>query len=216
MNTIKLISGDQNICYTPSKVLCIGRNYVDHIKELGNEVPDEMVVFIKPNSAITTSVNSHHLSEQLHYEGELCFLYEQGRFVAIGFGLDLTKRAQQSVLKGKGLPWERAKAFDGAAVLSDFVLIENNETHFNLSLSINNDIKQSGGTSLMMYQPETILKELQRFTTLEDGDVVMTGTPKGVGVINTGDHFEALVTVSEESQQSAENKVLLACEWVAK
>jgi 2-keto-4-pentenoate hydratase/2-oxohepta-3-ene-1,7-dioic acid hydratase in catechol pathway len=91
----------------PSKIICIGRNYVDHIAELGNEVPDEMVVFIKPNSSIAEQLSSYH-DEPLHYEGELCFVYQLGRFSAVGFGLDLTKRQLQSKLKAKGLPWERA------------------------------------------------------------------------------------------------------------
>ena len=216
MKTINVKSPQQFKQYTPSKVICIGRNYVDHIKELGNEVPDDMVVFMKPNSAITTALHSQHLNEQLHYEGELCFLYEQGRFSAIGFGLDLTKRVLQSKLKEKGLPWERAKAFDGAAVLSDFVAIENIEDSFSLSLKINTLNKQCGGTSLMMYKPSTILDELQQFVTLEDGDVVMTGTPKGVGVINTGDHFHATVMLDECSQTNRSESVLLKCEWLAK
>ena len=105
---------------SPSKIICIGRNYVDHIAELGNEVPDEMVVFLKPNSAISSKLQSYH-QEPLHYEAELCFLYQQGHFTAVAIGLDLTKRNLQAKLKTKGLPWERAKSFNGAAVFSDFV-----------------------------------------------------------------------------------------------
>ena len=171
-----------NTQVTPSKVICIGRNYVDHIAELGNEVPDEMVVFIKPNSSITEQLLSYH-DEPLHYEGELCFVHQQGRFSAVGFGLDLTKRTLQSKLKAKGLPWERAKGFDGAAVFSEFIAIENIDSSLTLSLSINDDIVQKGGVDLMIYKPDVILKELRKFLTLEDGDIVMTGTPKGVGVI---------------------------------
>jgi len=183
MNTI--IVDDQVI--TPSKIICIGRNYVDHIHELGNEIPDDMVVFFKPNSAISTQLQSSHLSESLHYEGELCFVYQQGKFSAVGFGLDLTKRDLQNQLKAKGLPWERAKAFNGAALFSDFAKLDAIDNHFDdslsLELSINGEVKQAGDISLMMYKPDHIIKELHNFVELEDGDIVMTGTPKGVGLI---------------------------------
>ena len=202
MNTVNF----ENQQITPSKVLCVGRNYVAHIEELGNEIPTDMVVFSKPNSAISSTLNSFH-QEALHYEGELCFLYQQGKFVAVGFGLDLTKRELQSSLKAKGLPWERAKAFDGAAVLSDFVAIDNIEQQLTLQLSIDGKLTQQGGVELMMYKPDEILAELQSFTTLEDGDIVMTGTPKGVGVVKSGAVFEGKVLLGE--------KLLLAKSWHA-
>ncbi|NQY64675.1 MAG: fumarylacetoacetate hydrolase family protein [Alteromonadaceae bacterium] len=196
---------------SPSKLVCIGRNYVEHIAELGNEVPDEMVVFNKPNSAISEQLLSFH-DEQLHYEGELCFVYQGGRFSAVGFGLDLTKRALQSKLKTKGLPWERAKAFDGSAVFSGFVGIESTDHLFDsslrLELTINDKVIQAGGIDLMMYKPAQILKELQTFMTLEEGDVVMTGTPKGVGVINAEDSFTGKVLVA--------GKILVSANWLAK
>lgn len=176
----------------PSKIICIGRNYVEHINELGNEVPDEMVVFLKPNSAISKQLNSFH-QEPLHYEGELCFVIDNGGFSAVGFGLDLTKRSLQSQLKSKGLPWERAKAFDGSAVFSSFVKIETVSNELSFELKINQEIIQSGDINLMMYKPTQILQELQSFISLNDGDIVMTGTPKGVGVINKSDNFTAKV-----------------------
>jgi 2-keto-4-pentenoate hydratase/2-oxohepta-3-ene-1,7-dioic acid hydratase in catechol pathway len=183
-----------NQTITPSKIVCIGRNYVDHIAELGNEVPDEMVVFNKPNSAISTTLLSHH-QEQLHYEGELCFVIENGQFAAVGFGLDLTKRTLQSKLKAKGLPWERAKSFDGGAVFSEFVRINQDEIDETLSLEllIDNDLIQAGGVTLMMYKPLEILAELQTYTHLNDGDIIMTGTPKGVGLITEGACFKGRV-----------------------
>lgn len=181
----------------PSKIICIGRNYVDHINELGNEIPDEMVVFIKPNNAISNELNSFD-QEPLHYEGELCFMYQNGTLSAVGFGLDLTKRQLQTELKAKGLPWERAKAFDGSAVFSDFVTINSIDSTLSLELSINQRVIQQGGVELMMYKPAEILKELQRFITLEDGDVVMTGTPKGVGAIVTGDRFKGRILVNDK------------------
>ena len=177
----------------PSKLVCIGRNYVEHIHELGNEIPDEMVVFIKPNTAISPILHSTHQSETLHYEGELCFIVQNGRFSAVGFGLDLTKRTLQSKLKDKGLPWERAKAFDGAAVFSDFVEISDINEQLTLELSINDTVTQQGGVNLMMYKPDVILQELTSFITLIDNDVVMTGTPKGVGALTKGDLFTGKV-----------------------
>ena len=178
----------------PSKIICIGRNYVDHIAELGNEVPEEMVVFLKPNSAISTQLQSFH-QEPLHYEAELCFLYQQdksqkdesqkesnqqGKYTAVAVGLDLTKRNLQAKLKAKGLPWERAKGFNGAAVFSDFVKIDTIDTSLCLELIIDGNIIQVGGVELMMYKPDLILEQLSSFMTLEDGDIVMTVTPKGV------------------------------------
>jgi 2-keto-4-pentenoate hydratase/2-oxohepta-3-ene-1,7-dioic acid hydratase in catechol pathway len=202
----------ENKHVTPSKIICIGRNYVEHIAELGNEIPDEMVVFLKPNSAISTNLNAEH-QEPLHYEGELCFVYQDGVFSAVGFGLDLTKRSLQSKLKAKGLPWERAKAFDGSAVFSDFVsldknVLENKDDSLSLELTINDDVIQQGGVSLMMYKPLDILRELQRFMTLENGDVVMTGTPVGVGEVVKGAVFKGRVLVN--------GKEVCVSSWIAK
>ncbi|WP_114325953.1 fumarylacetoacetate hydrolase family protein [Candidatus Colwellia aromaticivorans] len=190
----------------PSKVICIGRNYVDHITELGNEVPDEMVVFLKPNSAISTQLQSFH-QEVLHYEAELCFLYQQGKFSAVAVGLDLTKRTLQAKLKTKGLPWERAKAFNGAAVFSDFVLIDEVDNSLSLTLAIDGNIIQAGGVKLMMVKPAEILTQLQDFIDLEDGDIVMTGTPKGVGQIVSGSQFIGKVI--------CQGRTLVSATWLA-
>ncbi|NQZ27630.1 MAG: fumarylacetoacetate hydrolase family protein [Colwellia sp.] len=216
MNTVTLVAIDKSVQQvTPSKVVCIGRNYVDHIKELANEIPDEMVVFLKPNSAITTTLSAKHNDDALHYEAELSFLYQGGQFTAVALGLDLTKREVQGKLKTKGLPWERAKAFDGSAVFSDFVAIpEEGLSQLNLSLVINDELKQQGGVSLMMVKPDEILKELQRFISLEDGDIVMTGTPKGVGVIATEDSFVGQIYLQQEDSQMA-SSALLTCQWQA-
>lgn len=192
--------------YYPSKIVCIGRNYVDHIKELDNEVPDNMVVFNKPNSAISDRLLAYH-QEPLHYEAELSFLYEKGKFIAVAFGLDLTKRKLQSQLKQKGLPWERAKAFDESAVFSHFVPISDPK-ELSLELTINGELKQQGGGSLMIYKPKQILTELATFMRLEDGDIVMTGTPKGVGEIQAGALFQGKVLNGTEE--------LVQCEWLSK
>jgi 2-keto-4-pentenoate hydratase/2-oxohepta-3-ene-1,7-dioic acid hydratase in catechol pathway len=201
-----IIVDDKEI--TPSKIVCIGRNYVEHIAELGNEIPEDMVVFNKPNSAISDDLVSYH-QEQLHYEGELCFVVENGEFSAVGFGLDLTKRALQSKLKSKGLPWERAKAFNGSAVFSHFVKInagDINETLM-LELTINDQVTQQGGVKLMMYKPLEILAELKSYTEFVDGDIVMTGTPKGVGGIAKGATFKGRILQG--------NKELISGTWQA-
>ena len=192
---------------TPSKIVCIGRNYVAHIEELGNEVPEDMVVFNKPNSAIGDILRSQVAGEDLHYEGELAFVVFDGRLSAVGFGLDLTKRGLQTILKEKGLPWERAKAFDGSALFSDFVSLPGDIEHLSLQLDVDGQSRQAGGTALMMYKPDTILRELQLFTTLEDGDIIMTGTPEGVGRIRTGERFEGRVL--------RKAKTLVSATWVA-
>ena len=172
----------------PSKIICIGRNYVGHIEELNNEVPEEPVIFLKPNSAISDEVRAG-TDTPVHYEGELCFIVKGGQLAAVGFGLDLTKREVQSRLKAKGLPWERAKCFDGSAVFSEFVSFDGELSDLSMELSINGEVIQQAGYELMMNKPEDILKEVSEFMSVEDGDVIMTGTPKGVGVLNVGDEF---------------------------
>ncbi|GIU14189.1 fumarylacetoacetate hydrolase family protein [Shewanella glacialipiscicola] len=195
----------------PTKIICIGRNYVDHIHELGNEITDDMVVFLKPNSAISTVLLAKHQGETLHYETELCFMFQQGRFSSIAVGLDLTKRDLQTQLKAKGLPWERAKAFDGAALFSPFVAIDDVEAALYFSLSINDKQVQEGSIDLMIYKPQSIMSELQTFMSLDEGDIVMTGTPKGVGIIPTNSVFH--VKLYRGLQLSAEP--LLEWQWLS-
>lgn len=192
---------------SPSKIVCVGRNYVAHIEELGNEIPAEMVVFNKPNSAIGHVLRSQSGGETLHFEGEIALLIRGGEFAAVGFGLDLTRRELQSKLKAAGLPWERAKAFDGAALFSEFVSLPPDMNELSLQLEVDGNPRQAGGVSLMMYPPAAILEELGRFTTLEDGDIVMTGTPAGVGAITRGQKFEGRVL--------ARDRVLVSASWIA-
>lgn len=171
----------------PSKIICIGRNYVAHIEELNNEVPTEPVIFMKPNSAISSEI--YTATDAIHYEGEISFLMLSGKIYAVGFGLDLTKRDIQSVLKTKGLPWERAKAFDNSAVFSEFVAFNGDISELRMELLINDKLVQQGGYELMLNKPNTIVSEINKFLSFEDGDLIMTGTPKGVGIINAGDVF---------------------------
>jgi 2-keto-4-pentenoate hydratase/2-oxohepta-3-ene-1,7-dioic acid hydratase in catechol pathway len=121
--------------------------------------------------------------------------------------LDLTKRNLQSRLKAKGLPWERAKSFDGAAVFSEFTKITDIHCNYEVQLTINDALTQKGDVALMMYSPLEILQELKSFMTLEDGDIVMTGTPKGVGIINAADRFTGSIIVGD--------KTLTSATWVA-
>jgi len=203
MNQITL----DGILITPSKVVCVGRNYVEHIHELGNEVPNEMVLFVKPNSAISSSLLASHNGDELHYEGEISFLYQNGKFSAVAFGIDLTKRSVQNVLKSKSLPWERSKAFNGSAVFSEFVSLQPEASLLGLTLSINNTLIQEGDTQLMLYKPDEILAEIQTFMALTNGDIVMTGTPKGVGKIIAGDVYIGTVTQN--------GKTLVSQQWTA-
>jgi 2-keto-4-pentenoate hydratase/2-oxohepta-3-ene-1,7-dioic acid hydratase in catechol pathway len=203
MNTVSM----ENKNITPSKIVCVGRNFVEHIKELGNEIPENMVLFMKPNSAISNELASGS-EEPIHFEGEICFLYENGKFSAVGFGLDLTKRELQSRLKAKGLPWERAKAFDGAALFSNFVAISEISQDLSIELEIDGKLVQSGSIQQMIYKPNQILAEIQSFISLNDGDIVMTGTPKGVGVVNKSSVFVGRIM--------KDGKVLISAKWKAK
>ena len=196
-----------NKTVTPTKIICVGRNYVEHVFELNNEIPDDMVVFLKPNSAIAEELHSFN-GEQLHYEAELCFLFEHSGFSAVGFGLDITKRALQNNLKSKGLPWERAKAFDGSAIFSHFVEISKINQKLFFELDINGKNVQSSNVEMMIYKPNEILSELLTFMSLSDGDIVMTGTPKGVGDINRGQEFVGRVI--------DDGKVITSVKWCAK
>ena len=183
---------------TPSKIICIGRNYVEHINELGNEMPTEPVIFIKPNSAITDAM-TFDPQEDIHYEAELTFVVQDGALSGVGIGLDLTKRAVQSQLKVKGLPWERAKSFDGSAVLSNFVSIPGRIEELSLELYINGELTQLATFDLMLHKPNDILAEVSAFMTCEEGDLIMTGTPKGVGRIQLGATFMARVLSNQQT-----------------
>jgi 2-keto-4-pentenoate hydratase/2-oxohepta-3-ene-1,7-dioic acid hydratase in catechol pathway len=188
----------------PSKIICIGQNYVGHIRELGNEIPSQPVIFIKPNSTISNEIRTLPKTV-IHYEGEICFIVMDGKLAAVGFGLDLTKREVQTSLRNKGMPWERSKAFDGAAVFSDFVMISGKLDDLRMELHINDHLVQEGGFDLMMNKPEAVLAEAGSFLSFEDGDVIMSGTPKGVGPIQAGDRFTGKVF--------ANNDLLVEARW---
>ncbi|MAD43178.1 MAG: 2-keto-4-pentenoate hydratase [Arcobacter sp.] len=182
----------------PSKVFCIGRNYTEHIVELNNETPDEMVFFIKPNSSISNFLIFPKGNKSCHYEAEISFLINDNKITAVGFGLDLTLREVQSKLKAKGLPWERAKSFDNAAVFTQFKSFDGDINELSIQLFINDELKQDGNVSMMINKPYEIIKEANTFLSFEDGDILMSGTPKGVGEFKIGDKFLGRILYKNE------------------
>jgi len=193
--------------YPIGKILCIGRNYVDHIKELGNETPSAPVIFIKPSSSIIEEgqqIKIPEYSNDCHHEVELAVLIGKTakniqpdsvpEYIA-GFGvaIDLTLRDVQAEQKKKGLPWEIAKGFDTACPLSVFVSAScvKDPQHLNIRLNINGTERQNGNTSLMIHSIMEIVSYMSGIFTLEAGDIILTGTPAGVGVIKSGDNIVA-------------------------
>jgi 2-keto-4-pentenoate hydratase/2-oxohepta-3-ene-1,7-dioic acid hydratase in catechol pathway len=187
-----------------SKIVCVGRNYVEHVNELNNEIPSEPVYFMKPFSSVSEEIEFVEYSP-MHYEGEICFLI--GDTTKVGFGFDFTLREIQSMLKQKGLPWERAKAFKGAAVFSEFVEF-NDINSLGLEVYKNGELVQKGDVSLMMYKPEFLFEDIDKIFGLNCGDIVMSGTPKGVGVVNRGDEFEGRILEGDS--------VIVSKKWVVK
>lgn len=203
MNTII----ENSAIITPSKVICIGRNYIAHIKELNNEIPLQPVIFVKPNSAVCNEIYSVE-KQSIHYESELSFIIKSGKINSVGFGLDLTKREMQTQLKQQGLPWERAKAFDNSAVFSNFVSFNGNVDELSLLLIINDKLIQQASVDLMIYKPLQIIDDVSSFMSFVDGDILMTGTPAGVGEIKAGDQFVGQVYEGEN--------LLIEKQWVVK
>lgn len=203
-NSLKTVLFD-SYPITPSKVVCIGRNYVEHIYELNNEIPASMVVFNKPNSAISDTLQC--ITPDTRFEGEICFLIMDGAIAGIGFGLDLTKADLQNYLKSKGLPWERAKGFDHSAVLSYFIPLKCPLESLRMTLHINGSLVQEALYDLMIYKPLEMLEEIKSFMSLEDGDIIMSGTPKGVNTYRENDHFLGRIYSNED--------LLLECSWCA-
>ncbi|ODN43443.1 fumarylacetoacetate hydrolase family protein [Piscirickettsia litoralis] len=196
----------QILDFPPGKVVCVGRNYVDHIRELKNTIPTSPLLFIKPASSIinlTTPIQWPKEYGACHYELELALLITQTISKAkpqdiqlnqfyYGLAIDLTLRDLQSQLKEKGHPWEKAKAFDGSCVLSPFIHSQEIKQLDNIEfkLSINNELRQHGFTQQMITAIPKLITEASRFFTLEPGDVLLTGTPAGVGPLNPGDRLD--------------------------
>jgi len=155
-----------------------------------------MVLFNKPNSAVSNELK--YFQEDCRFEGEICFLIVDNKIDGIGFGLDLTKAGVQNKMKEKGLPWERAKSFDGSAVLSKFVKLEGDIETLEMKLYINDNLAQHANYDLMIYKPNEVVKEIASFMSFEDGDIIMSGTPKGVATYSKHDVFLATMYVDSK------------------
>ncbi len=189
------------------KILCIGRNYVAHAKELHNAVPTEPVVFMKPQSALLSNDKDFYIpdfSSDIHYECELVYrVCNTGKHIkekfahkyvdAVTVGIDFTARDVQQKQKEKGLPWEIAKAFDGSAVVGTWIPLENVENEIQFSLNKNNTTVQVGNSKDMLFSVGKIIAYVSQYFTLCTGDIIYTGTPEGVGNVVIGDLLEAKI-----------------------
>jgi len=204
MKTATLTSGEK---LPIGKILCIGRNYVDHIRELGNEAPAAPVIFMKPASAVIGNgdvVVIPAYSNNCHHEAELALLVgTTGRNISeaaatsclagYGVAIDLTLRDVQDELKKKGLPWDIAKGFDTACPLSDFIPAGQvaDPQNLTITMKVNGELRQNGSTALMIHSVAQIISHLSTIFTLEPGDIILTGTPAGVSRIVAGDLLSA-------------------------
>lgn len=192
------------------KIICIGRNYSEHAKELKNEIPDKPVVFLKPQTALLKDNKPFYYPEwtkDLHYETEVVLkVCKQGKYVDEKFahkyfeevtvGIDFTARDLQSQQKAKGLPWEIAKAFDNSAVIGSFKKLSDVQqayTGIAFSMQLNGKTVQQGNTADMMFSFSKIIAYASQFFTLQTGDLIFTGTPAGVGPVNIGDRLEGFL-----------------------
>lgn len=194
------------------KIICVGRNYVDHAKELNNEVPQEPVLFMKPDSAVLPNGRPFFIpsfSSDIHYECELLIRINrlgkriEKRFAhkyynQIGLGIDFTARDLQKQLKAKGLPWDKAKGFDGSAVIGQWVDkggydLEN--TSFQLNK--NGKMVQNGNTSQMLFKIDELIEYISQYFTLKIGDIIFTGTPAGVGPVAINDELKGFLQDQE-------------------
>lgn len=195
------------------KIFCVGRNYADHAKELGNAVPEEPVIFMKPKTALLPPNSPFYypeFSNELHYEVELVLrISKNGKYVpedqankyydAISVGIDFTARDIQANLKKKGLPWEKAKAWDNSAIIGDWVLVNEdmlaNPIHF--SLNKNGEQVQLGNTTDMIFSFDHIVSHISGYFSLNIGDMIYTGTPAGVGECVVGDQLEGYLATEK-------------------
>ena len=190
------------------KLLCIGRNYVKHIEELGNEKPDAPIIFLKPDSAIIRNNDPFYypdFSNDIHYEVELLVKIKKvGKCIPvnfahqyydeIGLGVDFTARDLQTKAKNKGLPWDLAKGFNGAAPISNFISKAPFDLrNINFSLNHNGKTVQQGNAALMLWPIDEIIAYISQFITLKKGDIIFTGTPEGVGPVTIGDRMEGFI-----------------------
>ncbi len=195
------------------KLICIGRNYTDHIKELENEKPTDPVVFLKPDTAILLKKQPFFIpdfSKDVHHEVEILVKIKKvGKYIdkkfahkyydEIGLGIDFTARDLQAKLKAKGLPWEKAKAFDGAAVIGKWLPKSQfqNINDINFSLKKNEEVVQSASTGLMLWKIDELIEYISKYFTLKIGDIIFTGTPAGVGKVVANDQLKGYIENQE-------------------
>lgn len=207
MKYLKIKKSDENI--EVGKIVCVGRNYAKHAEEMGNEIPEFPLIFLKPSSVLISSAENivkPNDSGELHHEVELVLLIgetvknantEQAENAIYGYavGLDMTLRDIQSALKKKGHPWTLAKVFDTAAVISEIILKKDYqfEGTEKIELAVNGETKQSSTLKYMLFNPSAIVKYLSSKFTLEKGDLIFTGTPEGVGAVNENDEILASI-----------------------
>ncbi|NCI47262.1 fumarylacetoacetate hydrolase family protein [Sediminibacterium soli] len=188
------------------KIFCVGRNYADHAKELGNAVPEEPVIFMKPKTALLQANSPFYYPEftnELHYEAEIVLrIAKNGRYIhpdqaekyfdAFTIGIDFTARDIQAELKKKGLPWEKAKAWDNSAIVGKWVPLtpENRKTPITFSLQKNRETVQNGSSEQMIFSFNTLVAHISQYFSLNIGDLIYTGTPAGVGECVTNDLLE--------------------------
>lgn len=191
------------------KLICIGRNYTEHIKELANERPADPVIFMKPDTAILLKKQPFFIpdfSDDVHHEVEILVkITKVGKHIEsqfahkyydeIGLGIDFTVRDLQSKLKEKGLPWEKAKAFDGAAVVGNFLPKTNFEdiNNINFRLENNGNVVQKGNTSYMLWKIDALIEYISKYFTLKIGDIIFTGTPVGVAKVKPNDELKGFI-----------------------
>ena len=195
------------------KIICVGRNYVEHTKELNNKAPKDPVLFLKPDTAILLKRQPffiHEFSNNVHHEVEILVKINRiGKHIdqkfahkyydEIGLGIDFTARDLQSQLKEKGLPWEKAKAFDGSAVIGNFVSKAKfaDVNNINFSLKRNDEVVQRGNTLLMQWKIDTLIEYISKYFTLKIGDIIFTGTPSGVGKVISDDTLAGFLEEEE-------------------
>ena len=194
------------------KIICIGRNYIDHAKELNNPVPKAPIIFMKPSTALLKDGKPYYhpdFSKNIHYELEVVLKiskngksisekFAQDYYDEIGLGIDLTARDIQDVCKEKGHPWEVAKAFDNSAVLGSFIQKSQiNAKEIKFQLLKNGQIVQDGNTKDLIFNFEYLISYISQYFTLQKGDLIFTGTPAGVGQISIGDYYEGLLEGSK-------------------
>jgi 2-keto-4-pentenoate hydratase/2-oxohepta-3-ene-1,7-dioic acid hydratase in catechol pathway len=194
------------------KIICIGRNYAKHIEELANEKPENPVVFLKPDSAILPKKNPFFIppfSEDVHYEVEvLVKINKVGKYIEsqfahkyydeIGLGIDFTARDIQTKCKAKGLPWEKAKAFDGSAVVGEFYpKAAFNLKNLKFQLLKNDEVIQNGNTANMLWNIDELISYVSQYFTLKKGDLIFTGTPAGVGKVVENDTLKGMIEEKE-------------------